>query len=70
MGDRARLGCTGMSDHTHTTPVPFDEFWLADWVAEGFAALERYLAKHAAFAAYLERRIVHRRSDGHGGTRS
>jgi hypothetical protein len=27
-----------------------------EWVAEGFADLERYLAKHAAFAEFLRRR--------------
>jgi hypothetical protein len=42
-----------MSEQTHTTPVPVDELWLDDWAAEGIAALESYLAKHAAFAAYL-----------------
>jgi hypothetical protein len=43
-----------MSEHIRTTPVPVDELWLADWAAEGIAAFERYLARHAAFAAYLE----------------
>jgi hypothetical protein len=33
--------------------VPVDELWLADWAAEGITALERYLANHAAFAAFL-----------------
>ena len=33
--------------------VDVDELWLHEWAAEGIAALERYLAKHAAFAAYL-----------------
>ena len=45
-----------MSEQTHITPVPVDELWLVDWAAEGIAALERYLAKHAAFAAYLRGR--------------
>ena len=37
----------------HLNTVPVDELWLGDWAAEGIAALERYLAKHAAFAAFL-----------------
>lgn len=45
-----------MSEQTHTTPVPVDELWLDDWAAEGIAAFESYLAKHAAFAAYLRDR--------------
>jgi len=52
-----------MSEHTHIAPVPVDELWLADWAAEGIAALERYLAKHAAFATYLRGR---RRSETDG----
>jgi hypothetical protein len=42
----------GESD-THLNAVPVDELWLGDWAAEGIAALERYLAKQAAFAAFL-----------------
>jgi hypothetical protein len=38
--------------HTH----PNDELWLSDWAAEGLAAFQRYLAKHAAFAAFLAAR--------------
>jgi len=46
-----------MSEHnTHLTAVPVDELWLGDWAAEGISALERYLAKHAAFAAFLAAR--------------
>lgn len=30
-----------------------DTAWIADWAAEGIRALERYLAKHAAFETYL-----------------
>jgi hypothetical protein len=55
-----------MSDNIRTTPVPVDELWLADWAAEGIAALERYLAHHAAFAAYLEGRTGREPSDGDG----
>ena len=45
--------------NTHDTDLghlPVDEAWIADWAAEGIAALEQYLAKHAAFAAYLRQR--------------
>lgn len=46
-----------MSDHpTHPPALPVDEAWLHDWAAEGIAALERYLARHAAFAAFLSAR--------------
>jgi hypothetical protein len=37
----------------HVTHLDVDEAWIADWAAEGVAALERYLSRHAAFAAYL-----------------
>ena len=46
-----------MSEHdAHLEAVPVDELWLADWAAEGIAALERHLAKQAAFAAFLAAR--------------
>jgi hypothetical protein len=46
-----------MSDHTNDThALPVDDAWLHDWAAEGIAALERYLAKQAAFAAFLTAR--------------
>jgi hypothetical protein len=57
-----------MSDHTDITPVPVDELWLDDWAAEGMAALERYLAKHAAFARYLRGR-ARSETDGDPGER-
>jgi hypothetical protein len=48
-----------MSDHTeHTGAASVDELWIHDWAAEGIAALERHLAKHAAFAAFLAARAV------------
>jgi hypothetical protein len=50
-------GCTGMSDYdTHAQLLDVDEAWLAEWACEGLAAIETYLAKHAAFAEYLSRR--------------
>ncbi len=39
--------------HTHIELLDVDEAWLAEWAAEGIAALEQHLAKHAAFAEYL-----------------
>jgi hypothetical protein len=44
-----------------TSPTPPDpatvhELWLRDLAAEGLAAFQRYLAKHAAFAAFLATR--------------
>jgi hypothetical protein len=41
-----------------------DEAWIAEWAADGLAALERYLAKHAAFAEYLKARAVVHCDDG------
>jgi hypothetical protein len=46
-----------MSNHeTHTHLLDVDELWIAEWAAEGIAAIERYLASHAAFAEYLRAR--------------
>jgi hypothetical protein len=53
-----------MSEQIPITPVPVDELWLVDWAAEGIAALERHLAKHAAFAAYLRSRDNLESADG------
>ena len=52
--------------HTHLVHLPVDEAWIADWAAEGVAALEQYLAKHAAFAEYLRRRGGVPSADGDG----
>ena len=49
--------------------VPVDELWLADWAAEGIAALERYLAKQAAFATFLAARDGLDSVDGHRARR-
>ncbi len=50
-----------MSEHnTHIDLVDIDEAWLTEWASEGIEALERYLAKHAAFSDYLRsRRDLH-----------
>jgi len=56
-----------MSEHTaHLSALPVDELWLLDWVDEGVAALERYLGKHAAFAAFLASRDGLDSIDGDG----
>ena len=60
-------GCTGMSEnHTDLSVMSVDDVWLRDWVDEGIAAAERYLAKHAAFAAFLSARNVLDSVDGDG----
>ena len=47
-----------MGDGRHVRPeaLDVDEAWLAEWAAEGIADLERLLAKHAAFRAFLRER--------------
>jgi hypothetical protein len=60
-----------MSDHhTHQNSTPVDELWLRDWAAEGLAALERYLAKHAAFAAFLAAKSLLDSNGGRGAAGS
>lgn len=53
---------------TFTELTCVDEVWIADWAAEGIAALERYLARQAAFQAYLHNRDLHS-GDGDGRAR-
>jgi hypothetical protein len=56
-----------MSDHdTHPALLDVDEAWVAEWAAEGIAALERHLAKHAAFAEFLRARGDLHSDDGDG----
>ena len=43
------------TDIRHGT-LDVDELWLREWAAQGIAALERSLAKHAAFEEYLRTR--------------
>ena len=46
-----------MSDRgLHTIEDDLSETWLGDWAGAGLAELEVYLAKHAAFVAFLEQR--------------
>jgi hypothetical protein len=43
-----------MNEHSiHPELIDVDDVWLHEWASEGIAAIERYLAKHAAFAEYL-----------------
>jgi hypothetical protein len=54
-----------MSDHTIASHhVDVDELWLREWAAQGIAALERSLAKHAAFEEYLRTRSDLKSADG------
>jgi hypothetical protein len=52
--------------NTHDTHhlLDVDEAWIAEWAAEGIADLERYLAKHAAFAEYLRAKTDVHSGDG------
>jgi hypothetical protein len=45
-----------MNERTDITTISVDEAWLAEWAAEGIAALERRLAAHAAFDDFLRSR--------------
>lgn len=53
----------------HDTALDVDDAWIADWAAEGITALERSLARHAAFAEYLAARSVLDSDDGDGDGR-
>lgn len=44
-----------MSEHgLHHIGDELSESWLERWLETGLETLEAYLAKHAAFVAYLE----------------
>jgi hypothetical protein len=49
---------------THPSLLDVDEAWVAEWAAEGIAALERHLSNHAAFAEYLRSRGDLHSADG------
>lgn len=40
----------------HRISDDLSETWLEDWIGAGIHELEEYLAKHAAFLAFLELR--------------
>ena len=55
--NRQPTGCTDMTDdHTYLVSLSVDEAWIVDWATEGVLAIERFLAKHAAFADFLRAR--------------
>jgi hypothetical protein len=47
-----------------TESLDVDELWLREWAAHGIAAIERTLAKHAAFEEYLRTRSDLQSADG------
>src|SRR5262245_17924252 len=48
--NRPARGCTGMNTHDTHHLLDVDEAWIAEWAADGLAAIEQYLAKHASCA--------------------
>ena len=38
----------------HRVEDELGEYWLPHWLEDGIAAIEAYLAKHAAFLSYLD----------------
>jgi hypothetical protein len=48
----------------HPESLDVDELWLREWAARGIAAIERTLAKHAAFEEYLRARADLQSADG------
>jgi predicted nucleic-acid-binding protein len=54
--------------HTHLASLSVDEAWIVDWATDGVLAIERYLAKHAAFADFLRTRDDLDWPDGDGRT--
>jgi hypothetical protein len=38
----------------HRIEDELGEHWLSRWLEDGITAIEAYLAKHAAFLAYLD----------------
>lgn len=56
-----------MNDYdTHLASLDVDEAWIVDWATDGVLSIERYLAKHAAFADFLHARNDLDWSDGDG----
>ena len=46
-----------MNDHhSHLASLDVDEAWIIEWATDGLLAIERFLAKHAAFADFLRAR--------------
>ena len=50
-----RADHAGMSERGfHSIADDLSETWFEDWLGAGIAEIEAYLAKHAAFLAFLE----------------
>ncbi len=45
-----------MNEHIDIDTISVDDVWLREWAAEGIESLERLLAAHAAFDAFLRSR--------------
>jgi hypothetical protein len=46
-----------MNDHhNQLASLDVDEAWIVEWATDGLLAIERFLAKHAAFADFLRAR--------------
>jgi hypothetical protein len=53
---RYRADHSSMSDRGfHSIADDLSDTWLEDWTGAGIAEIEAYLAKHAAFLAFLEK---------------
>jgi hypothetical protein len=48
----------------HPESLDVDELWLREWAGRGITAIERTLAKHAAFEEYLRTRADLQSADG------
>ena len=42
------------NERVHRIADDLTEDWVEDWADEGISAIEKYLAKHAAFLAFLD----------------
>lgn len=52
---RCRADHSSMSERgLHAIADDLSDTWLEDWVGAGVSEIEEYLAKHAAFLAFLD----------------
>ena len=52
---QSRADHAGMSERGfHSIADDLSETWFEDWLGAGIAEIEAYLAKHAAFLAFLD----------------
>lgn len=56
MGCRDRADDSDVSNerHYHRIADELESGWLESWASDGITEIEAYLAKHAAFIAFLE----------------